>query len=51
MYVLCIYLFRNHRKYLNTNRKNGSARDFIIKYLVKREAKSKKIPVDRRWQG
>ena len=44
-----MYLFHHHKNVYNINKKTGSIRDYIIKYLAKREAKSKKIPVDGRW--
>ena len=44
-----MYLFHHHKNVWNTNKKCGSIRDYIIKNLAKREAKSKKIPVDGRW--
>ena len=32
-----MYPFRDHRKQLNTNEKNESFRDYIPKYLARRE--------------
>ena len=32
------------------NKNNGSVRDYTLKYWTKREAKTKKIPLDQRWQ-
>ena len=36
-------LFCSHKKCLKQNKKNGSVRDYILKYLSKWEAKIKKI--------
>ena len=38
------YLFHHHKKCLKQNKMNGSVRDYILKYLAKWEAKSKKKP-------
>ena len=35
-------LFCSHKKCLKQNQKNGSVRDYILKYLSKWEAKRKK---------
>ena len=47
---VCIY-FAITKNVSNTDKKNGSVREYILKYLAKREAKSKKISLDGRWKG
>ena len=36
------------RNIYNTNKKNGSVRDYTLKYLAKRKTISKKTPSDQR---
>ena len=49
-HYVCIY-FTIINSSWNTNEKSGSIREYISKYLATRKAISKKIPLDRRWQG
>ena len=37
-----MYLFRHHKECLKLNKKNGSVRDYIIKYLDKMISKKQK---------
>ena len=46
-YFASMSLFRHHKRYLKYKE---SVRDYILKYLAKREAVSEKMPVDQRWQ-
>ena len=53
-----MYLLRHHKKCLKQNKKSGSIRDYILKYLAnekqktnKKTKKTEKKILDRLWQG